>query len=219
MRVLLLAVATAAMLGAQTLERAESLWKAQRYEEANNAFRALVEKNPKNADYRVRWGRLLLERFNKSDAQGLFKEALELKKDHPGALLGLALVAADGFEKAAVQFANMALAADPKLLEAQELLARLALEDSNPSQAAQEADKALKMSADALDAMAIHATIDWLADKPDTPWIGRILEHNPKYGQAYETAGHFMVLNRRYEEGIQFYKKAIALQPDLWSAR
>src|SRR5262249_2451119 len=31
--------------------------------------------------------------------------------------------------------------------------------------------------------------------------------------------GYFFVLNRRYEEGIQFYRKAIELKPDLWSAR
>ena len=31
-------------------------------------------------------------------------------------------------------------------------------------------------------------------------------------------AGDIFVLNRRYEEGIQFFRKAIELQPDLWSA-
>ena len=28
-----------------------------------------------------------------------------------------------------------------------------------------------------------------------------------------------MILNRRYEEGIRFYRKALELKPDLWSAR
>ena len=60
-------------------------------------LRTLVKAHPKNADYKVRWGRLLLERFNTADAADLFQEALEIKKDHAGALLGLALVAADGF--------------------------------------------------------------------------------------------------------------------------
>ena len=62
----------------------------------------------------------------------LFQEALEIKKDHAGAMLGLALVAADDFENKAVELANEALKIDPKLLEAQELLARLALEDNDP---------------------------------------------------------------------------------------
>ena len=209
----------AASLCAQSIERAEALWKQGRYKDANDAFRAAVGASPKNPDYRVRWGRFFLARFQPKDAQALFEEALAIRKDHPGALLGLALVFAEDFETKAVAFARMALAADPKLLEAQELLARLALEDNDTARAIAEADKALALSPGALDAMAVRATIDWLADKPDTPWIGRILEREPRYGKAYETVARFFVLNRRYEEGIAFYRKAVALQPDLWSAR
>ncbi|HUJ49206.1 MAG TPA: tetratricopeptide repeat protein [Bryobacteraceae bacterium] len=204
---------------AQTLERAETLWKRQQYDAANSEFRALVAAHPKNPDYRVRWGRLFLERFNAADAAKLFQEALEIKKDHAGALLGLALVAAEDFQGKAVDLAEQALAADPKLTEARLLLARLALEDNDPARAAEEADKALKISPDALDAMAIHATIDWLNDQSDSPWMSRLLAKNPRYGQAYALAGHFFVLNRRYEEGIAYYRKGLDLQPDLWSAR
>ena len=50
-------------------------------------------------------------------------------------------------------------------------------------------------------------------------WIGRILQIDPHYGEAYATAGHFFVLNRRYEEGIEYYRKALELEPELWSAR
>jgi tetratricopeptide (TPR) repeat protein len=67
------------------------------------------------------------------------------------------------------------------------------------------------MSANAIQAKAILATIDWLNDKPATPW-------DPHDGAAYETAARIFVLNRRYEEGIQLFRKAVALQPDLWSA-
>jgi tetratricopeptide (TPR) repeat protein len=214
-----LLILLAAAASAQTLQQAESLWRAHQYKEAGQVFESLVKIQPKNPDYKVRYGRLLLERFNRADAAGLFQEALAIKKDHAGAMLGLALVAADGFEGKAAELAHEALKADPKLLDAQELLARLALEDNNPATAVEEADKALKMSPNALDAMAIRATIDWMDDKKDTPWIGRILAIDPKYGEAYATAGYFFVINRRYEEGIEFYRKAIALKPDLWSAR
>ncbi len=200
------------------LVKAEALWRAHDYKAAGQTFESLVKVYPKNADYKVRYGRLLLERFNPTDATALFQEALEIKKDHAGALLGLALVAADGFESKAAEFARLALAADPKLLEAQELLARLALEDNNTAKAIEEADKALAMSPKALGAMSIRLSIDWMDDKTDSPWLGRILAIDPKYGEAYATAGYFFVMNRRYEEGIQLYRKAIELQPDLWSA-
>jgi tetratricopeptide (TPR) repeat protein len=212
MKFLLAALITTAALSAQTLEQAESLWKQHRYFDANDAFRDLVNAHPRNAQYRVRWGRLFLEHFQPDEAAKLFQEALKLDPKNAGAFLGLALVAAEGFESQAVELAHKALESDPHLLEAQELLARLALEDNDVEKAAEEAHRALQMSPNAVQAKAILATIDWLADKKDTSW-------DPHAAAAYETAGRIFVLNRRYEEGIQFFRNAIAEQPDLWSAR
>ena len=55
-------------------------------------------------------------------------------------------------------------------MEAQELLARLALEDNNNAKATEEAKKALAIDANSVGGKAILATIDWLADKKETPW-------------------------------------------------
>jgi len=54
-------------------------------------------------------------------------------------------VAADMFEHKAAEMAQLALDTDPKLLEAQELLARLALEDNNTAKAIEHANKAIAM--------------------------------------------------------------------------
>jgi tetratricopeptide (TPR) repeat protein len=199
-------------LSAQTLEQAESLWKQHRYKEANDTFRELVAAHPRNAEYRVRWGQLYFARFQPADATKLFNEALEIEPKRADALLGLALVAADSFEMAAQEYAHKALEADPHLLAAQELLARLALEDNDPVRAAEEAHKALQMSATSTQAKAILATVDWLNDKSGEEW-------DPHTGAGYETAARIFVLNRRYEEGIRLFRRAIAAQPDLWSAR
>ena len=199
-------------LSAQTLDQAESFWKARRYTEANEVFKQLVAQHPENADYKVRWGRLYLDHWQPDVASDLFNEALAIKKDHAGAILGLALVAAEDFESRAADLAHKALDADPKLLEAQELLARLALEDNNPSKASAEAHKALEIDPNSVQGKAILATIDWLADKKETQW-------DPHTARGYETVGHFFVLNRRYVEGIQYLRKAIELDPNLYSAR
>jgi len=176
------------------------------------AFRALVAAHPENPEYRVRWGRMYLDHWQPDLAAGLFKEALQLQADHAEALLGLALVAADDFSSGAMEFARRAVAAGPKLLEAQELVARLELEDSNPVKATEEAHKALALNAGAVQAKAILATIDWLAGKPTSQW-------DPQRAEGYETAGRLFVINRRYEEGIAWFRKAIALDPERWSAR
>jgi len=199
--------------------RAEGLWGIEKYKDARDQFRAVIKQFPKNADYRVRWGRMLLERFNKTDSQDLFNEALEIDKDNAGAYMGMALIAAEGFSAKAVEFAEKAAKLDPKLAEAHELLAYLALEDNDEARAAREADAALGASSESLDGMAIYATIDLLNGKKDSPWLGRILKINPVYGEAYATAGHFFFINRRYEEDIAMYRKALELNPQLWEAR
>jgi tetratricopeptide (TPR) repeat protein len=200
------------VVSAQSLEQAEQLWKARRYQDANEVFRQLVANSPKNAEYKVRWGRLFLDRGQSADAADLFNEALAVKPNDPGALLGLALIGAESFEERAAGLARKALEGDPKLLEAQELLARFALEDNDNARAAEEAKKALAIDPGSVGGKAILASIDWLADKKETSW-------DPHAARGYEIAGHFMTLNRRYEEGIGFYRKTLELDPYLDSAR
>ena len=215
--VLLLAVLAAS---AQTLQQAESLWKQRKFlgtngePGANDIFRALVELYPTNANIRVRWGRMFLDHGTADDVQNasdLFHEALAIKKDDADAELGLALIAADEFSGNAEKYARQALEWDPKLLEAQELLARIALEDNNNEKATKEAKKALEIDANSPVAKGILASIDFLTGKKESPW-------EPHDGRGYETIAHFYVMNRRYEEGIEYFHKAIAVDPALYTA-
>ena len=126
--------------------RAEGLWGIEAYKEANDQFRDVIKANPKNAEYRVQWGLLFLERFVPNEATGLFNEALKIDKNNADAYLGLAKVAAQDYGSKAVEFAQKAAELNPKLFEAHELLAYLALEDTDETRAANEADKALAIS-------------------------------------------------------------------------
>jgi tetratricopeptide (TPR) repeat protein len=199
--------------------RAEGFWGLSEFQDANEQFRLAVAQSPKNAMYRVRWGRLMKERFNGADASDLFNEALEIDPKNAQAYLGLAIVGSGSFDPKAVQWANKALEIDPKLVEAHELLANLLLEDSQPDKAAARADEALKISGEALDAMAVHAAIELLADRSPDSWLAKIATVNPTYGEGYALVAHHLVLNRRYEDGIAYYRKAIQADPQLWSAR
>ena len=212
-RHLILALSLAAsLLPAQILQQAEALWKTRRYQDANAMFRELVAREPRNPVIRVRWGRMFLEHWQADEADRLFTEALELNPADAGALLGKALVAAEIYAGSAAEFAERALRSDPKLVEAQELLARLALEDDNKAKAEAEAKRALALDSNSVQAKAILATLDWLEDKKESPW-------DPHAAKGYDTAGHFFMLNRRYEGSVAFYRKAIALDPQLDSAR
>jgi cellulose synthase operon protein C len=199
--------------------RAEGYWGLRMYQDASDQFRLAVAQSDGNALYRVRWGRLLHERFNNSEANNLFKEALERDPKNAQAYLGLALVSADGFDHSAIRWDDEAIELDPGLAEAHELKANLALEDSDTAGAVNEADEAIEMSGDSLDAMAIHAAVEVLADRSPDAWLEKIRGVNPTYGEAYALVAHHLILNRRYEDGVTYFRKAIELDPEDWSAR
>jgi len=199
--------------------RAEGDWGLEMYQDANDQFRLAVSASPANATYRVRWGRLMHERFNNTDAANLFNEALEKDPKNAQAYYGLALVSADGFDNKALTYVVKTMELDPKLAEPHELMANLLLEDSETEKAFAEADEALKISSEALDAMAIHAAIEVLADRSPDSWLEKIRQVNPVYGESYALIAHHLVFNRRYIDAIAYYRKAIEVDPQLWSAR
>lgn len=210
---------TALLSRSDAFSRAEGYWGLERYQDANAEFRIAYKQQPQSALVRVEWGRLFLERFNAQEAMNLFTEALKVDQKYAPAYLGMARVMALSYDEKAVQLAQQAIEYDPKLYEAHEFLAFLALEDSDTAKATDEAHQALAISGEALDALSVLASMDFLNDKTTSPSMDQALKINPVYGEGYATAAHFFVINRRYEEGVEFYRKALALKPDLWSAR
>src|ERR1700722_14513099 len=199
--------------------RAEGYWGLEQYDQANEEFRIATAADDGNAPYKVRWGMLLHQRFNNNDAVALFKEALQKDPKNAQAYLGLAIVSADGFDGKAPEYTSQALELDPKLVEAHEFAANLALEDADTTHAVAQADEALGLSPDALNAMAIHAAVELLADRPPDPWLDKIRKVNATYGEGYALVAHHLELNYRFDDAIGYYRKAIEAVPRLWSAR
>jgi len=198
--------------------RAEGFWGLEQWDQANEAFRLALTAPNAPAMVRVRWGLLLHERFNNKDADDLFAEARKQEPNNAWAYLGMAIVGEDGFDSKAVEDSSKALALDPKFVEAHEFVANLDLESQKIKEATAEADKALALSNEALEAMAVHAAIEILADRSPAAWFDKIHAVNPTYGEGYALVGYQLVLNRRYEDGVSYYRKAIAADPKLWSA-
>ncbi len=212
-------------LSGNAYQMAEGLWGLKRYEDAKKAFEIAVGQPKSPALWDVRYGMLFHERFNNIEAAKLYEEALGKDPGNAQAYLGLAVLSADGFDDKASDYIAKALAADPKLVEAHEFAANLALEDAKPEEAVKEADIAIGLSpynggSDALDAMAIRAAAALLADKKADAgaWLAKIKAVNPGYGEGYAIVGQHLELNRRYSEAVTYYRKAIEAQPDLWPA-
>ncbi|RXH57290.1 peptidase MA family metallohydrolase [Granulicella sibirica] len=200
--------------------RAEGFWGLRQFDQANEAFRTAVASPASKPLYRVRWGLLLHERFNNKDSVDLFHEALAQDPSNAQAYYGLALVRSEDFDGKAAEYAAKAATLDPKMVEAHELLADLALSDSKPQDAVVEADKAIALApqGDALDAMAVRAAVELIADRSPDAWFAKISAVNPSYGEGYALVARQLVLNRRYKDGVAYYRKAIEADPKLWSA-
>lgn len=199
--------------------RAEGYWGLDQFVQANEEFKLANKSNPKSTALKIRWGMMFLERDQSGDSEELFQDALQIEPQNPRAMYGMALIGAEMFDRKASDMAEKALKADPNMVEAQELLARLALEDNNSAKAVEEAEKALKMSPEALDAMAVLAANEYLNDRDGAPWLEKIQKINPVYGKGHGLIGHIFVLNRRYDEGIAQFQKALELSPYLWPVR
>src|ERR1700689_3509979 len=199
--------------------RAEGYWGLEQYDQANEQFRIATAPADSNPLYKVRWGMLLHQRFNNTDAVGLFQEALQKDPKNAQAYLGLAIVSADGFDGKATDYASRVLVLDPKLVEGHEFAANLALENADTEDAIAQADQALALSSDALDAMAIHAAIELLADRSPDAWLDKVRKVNPGYGEAYARVAHYLELNYRFDDAIVYYRKAVEADPKYWPAR
>jgi Flp pilus assembly protein TadD len=112
--------------------KAEGLWALREFQGATDAFQAAVKARPKDANLRARWGMMFMDYPLPDEAQTRFKDALGIDENNAKALYGMALLATDVFAGDASGLAEKALKAEPKMYEARELLARIALEDNHP---------------------------------------------------------------------------------------
>jgi len=203
----------------------------QLWEEANAEFKVAVAQAKSPALWKVRWGMLFYERSQPVDAAAEFNDALKQNPENAQAYVGLARLSADGFDEKASEYVAKAIALDPKLVEAHELAANVLLEDAKTDEAVKEAQTAIALSpydggagsggTDALDAMAVLAAADLLTDKNADAdgWLKKMAAVNPGYGDGYAIVAENLVLNRRYPEGIAYYRKAIEVDPLNWPAR
>ncbi len=213
----------AKLLESQTpIVQAEAAWAVGDIKRANEVFRDGVQNNDRAVQPRVRWARLFLQTHQYSDAAELFGEALKLFPNDVHAKLGLAGVFAERFEGQARPLVEEALKQDDGLIEGHLLTARMDLEEGKLDDAEQALDRAMRLvtkeKLPPLEVYALRASLEMSRGGSPDPWVKRILDYNPRYGTVYEQLAHFEIMRRRYREATVLLRRAVEVQPDLWSA-
>ena len=192
----------------------------ERFHEASNLLSEATQADPSLIDAYVVWGNLFLEKYNRADAVSIFQDALNIDPAYPPALLGMADALSDKRAAQSEASVRKALAINPNLIEGRLFLAGLFLTDEAYDQAVEQIQSALEVNpispaTQALLAACYHAMGNQSGYEAACQ---QVLDVNPGYGQLYATIADNLSRRYRFREAIGMGRKAIELDPALWSA-
>jgi tetratricopeptide (TPR) repeat protein len=203
--------------------KAEAAWALGNVVAASDYFQEAFDSYPEDPRVRLRWGRLFAAtNAAVEEVATLYREALDIDAAYAPAILAMAELAAGRFDSQAREWVDEVLGLDPDAIGAHLLLARMELEVGNIELAETSLDRAFELTEATahppLEVYALRASADLLRSDFESQWIDRALEYNPSYGDAYAIPAYFFVITRRYREAMDFYERAVSLQPDLYAA-
>jgi tetratricopeptide (TPR) repeat protein len=204
--------------GAELKVVARALVHLEKFQDANDLYRAAIEADSSSLESYLGAGELFIEKYNYGDAAQFLDEALQLNQNSARAHFGVALVKRfDGSDEVSAAL-DQALRINPNLVEALTFRAGLALEASEYAEATADIEKAFKINPRSLDAHALRAAMLYLQDRDFEPEVAATLGINPRYGTIFDVLSHFATMTRRTAQAASFARRAIEISPRLWSA-
>ncbi len=187
-----------------------------RFQDANTLFFDATKQLSKNGQTYVFWGDLFLEKYNIADAQRTFQDALKINPNLAEAHLGLAkCYRTKSFEKASFAAEN-ALNINPNFVAAYNFLSQLSITMGDYDGALEKLDKALEINPNSLTTRTLRAVCFYSQKKYDDYKAEekRVLRINPKYADLYYQIADMQAKKYLFKESVDFYLKALALNPE-----
>jgi tetratricopeptide (TPR) repeat protein len=185
----------------------------QLFRDALRAYDAAIAADSTNFDARVELGEMFLEKYNGPDARQMFGGVLRRNPSHPRALLGMARILDFDGAPGSDSLVRRSLAVNPHLVDARLALARLRLDGESYEEAEREANKALETDPGNPAAHALVAASRYMRNdrRGFEESSRRALERNPRSVELYTTLSEVASRNRRYDDAVDFARRAVSL--------
>ncbi|MED5413068.1 MAG: tetratricopeptide repeat protein [Pseudomonadota bacterium] len=187
-------------------------WLLGNFHDANSLFDEATRANPNNLEAHVLWGDLFLEKYNASDAERSYQDALDINSRYVPALVGMARVVGDE------RSLQRALAINPSSVIAMEAYGQLLLMASRQDEALEYFERVLNINPESLKTLSILAAQAAFNQREDEyeAFKSRVDEfspNNPQFlGDVADTFGN----NYLFAEAVEFARAAIESDSEYW---
>ncbi|MDP6534788.1 MAG: tetratricopeptide repeat protein [Gammaproteobacteria bacterium] len=187
-------------------------WLMDSFHDANSLFNEATRANPNNLEAHVLWADLFLEKYNASDAERSYQEALDINSRYTPALVGIARVVGD--ERAL----QRALAINPNSVLALETYGQLLLMNSRNDEAQDYFSRVLALNPESIKTLSVLAAQAALNERSDEyqqylDQVEAFSPNNPQFlGDVADAHGN----NYLFEEAVEYARAAIEADPQYW---
>jgi tetratricopeptide (TPR) repeat protein len=187
-------------------------WLMDNFHDANSLFNESIRANPNNLEAHVLWGDLFLEKYNASDAERSYQEALEINSRYTPALVGIARVVGD--ERAL----QRALAINPNFVPALETYGQLLMMNSREDEAQDYFDQVLALNPESLKTLSTLAAGAALKEQSEEyeRYRARVEAFSPNNPQFLGDIADAFGNNYLFEEAVEYARAAIEADPQYW---
>ncbi|MDD9895181.1 MAG: tetratricopeptide repeat protein, partial [Gammaproteobacteria bacterium] len=187
-------------------------WLLGNFHDANSLFDEATRANPNNLEAHVLWGDLFLEKYNASDAERSYQDALDINSRYVPALVGIARVVGDE------RSLQRALAINPNSTQAMEAYGQLLLMASRADEAMEYFQRVLNINPESLKTLSILAAQAALnqRDEEYEQYKARVDAFSPNNAQFLGDVADTFGNNYLFAEAVEFSRAAIASDPEYW---
>ncbi|MDE0982201.1 MAG: peptidase MA family metallohydrolase [Gammaproteobacteria bacterium] len=187
-------------------------WLMGNFHDANSLFSEATRANPNNLEAHSLWGDLFLEKYNASDAERSYQEAIDINGRYVPALVGMANVIGD--ERAL----QRALAINPNSIPAMETYGQLLMVNGREEEAQDYFERVLALNSESLKTLSVLASQAALEERSVQyeDYLAQVESFSPNnpifLGNVADSFGN----NYLFDEAVEFARAAIAADPQYW---